>query len=43
MPGKRARRHFAQLSELESGLIIGMKIQAGRHPVLLIRQIVDAP
>ncbi|GFV40784.1 uncharacterized protein TNCV_60171 [Trichonephila clavipes] len=26
MPGKRARRHFSQLSELERGLIIGMKI-----------------
>ncbi|GFX76667.1 uncharacterized protein TNCV_663761 [Trichonephila clavipes] len=25
MPGKRARRHFSQLSELEKGLIIGMK------------------
>ncbi|GFV47346.1 transposable element Tcb1 transposase [Trichonephila clavipes] len=25
MPGKRARRHFAQLSEFERGLIIGMK------------------
>ncbi|GFU50951.1 uncharacterized protein TNCV_4461471 [Trichonephila clavipes] len=25
MPGKRARRHFSQLSELERGLIIGMK------------------
>ncbi|GFS99936.1 hypothetical protein TNCV_4196231 [Trichonephila clavipes] len=25
MPGKRARRHFSQLSEFESGLIIGMK------------------
>ncbi|GFU90258.1 transposable element Tc1 transposase [Trichonephila clavipes] len=24
MPGKRARRHFSQLSEFESGLIIGM-------------------
>ncbi|GFW51532.1 HTH_Tnp_Tc3_2 domain-containing protein [Trichonephila clavipes] len=24
MPGKRARRHFAQLSEFERGLIIGM-------------------
>ncbi|GFU90406.1 transposable element Tcb1 transposase [Trichonephila clavipes] len=29
MPGKRARRHFAQLSEFERGLIIGMKT-AGR-------------
>ncbi|GFW90300.1 hypothetical protein TNCV_2121661 [Trichonephila clavipes] len=29
MPGKRARRHFSQLSELERGLIIGMKT-AGR-------------
>ncbi|GFX48973.1 transposable element Tcb1 transposase [Trichonephila clavipes] len=26
MPGKRARRHFLQLSEFERGLIIGMKI-----------------
>ncbi|GFX35766.1 transposable element Tc1 transposase [Trichonephila clavipes] len=26
MPGKRARRHFSQLSEFERGLIIGMKI-----------------
>ncbi|GFV33736.1 uncharacterized protein TNCV_4568511 [Trichonephila clavipes] len=25
MPGKRSRRHFSQLSELESGLIIWMK------------------
>ncbi|GFU72559.1 transposable element Tc1 transposase [Trichonephila clavipes] len=25
MPGKRARRHFSQLSEFESSLIIGMK------------------
>ncbi|GFV04621.1 transposable element Tc1 transposase [Trichonephila clavipes] len=25
MPGKRARRHFSQLSELERGMIIGMK------------------
>ncbi|GFS85569.1 HTH_Tnp_Tc3_2 domain-containing protein [Trichonephila clavipes] len=25
MPGKRARRHFSQLSEFEGGLIIGMK------------------
>ncbi|GFW99122.1 transposable element Tcb2 transposase [Trichonephila clavipes] len=25
MPGKRARRHFSQLSEFETGLIIGMK------------------
>ncbi|GFU20996.1 transposable element Tcb1 transposase [Trichonephila clavipes] len=25
MPGKRARRHFSQLSDFESGLIIGMK------------------
>ncbi|GFT31670.1 transposable element Tc1 transposase [Trichonephila clavipes] len=29
MPGKRARRHFSQLSELKRGLIIGMKT-AGR-------------
>ncbi|GFW99948.1 transposable element Tc1 transposase [Trichonephila clavipes] len=26
MPGKRASRHFSQLSEFERGLIIGMKI-----------------
>ncbi|GFY13250.1 transposable element Tc1 transposase [Trichonephila clavipes] len=26
MPGKRAKRHFSQLSEFERGLIIGMKI-----------------
>ncbi|GFU00326.1 transposable element Tcb2 transposase [Trichonephila clavipes] len=25
MPGKRARRHFSQLSEFERGLIVGMK------------------
>ncbi|GFW24278.1 uncharacterized protein TNCV_605281 [Trichonephila clavipes] len=25
MPGKRARRHFSQLSEFDRGLIIGMK------------------
>ncbi|GFX13359.1 uncharacterized protein TNCV_2191161 [Trichonephila clavipes] len=25
VPGKRARRHFSQLSEFEEGLIIGMK------------------
>ncbi|GFV80689.1 transposable element Tcb1 transposase [Trichonephila clavipes] len=25
MPGKRAKRHFSQLSEFERGLIIGMK------------------
>ncbi|GFV22314.1 transposable element Tc1 transposase [Trichonephila clavipes] len=25
MPGKRARRHFSELSEFERGLIIGMK------------------
>ncbi|GFX42732.1 transposable element Tc1 transposase [Trichonephila clavipes] len=25
MPGKRARRHFSQLGELERGLVIGMK------------------
>ncbi|GFX19288.1 uncharacterized protein TNCV_3014271 [Trichonephila clavipes] len=40
MPGKRARRHFSQLSEFERGLIIGMKMQAGRRAVLLIRWIV---
>ncbi|GFV46263.1 transposable element Tcb2 transposase [Trichonephila clavipes] len=38
MPGKRARRHFSQLSEFERGLIIGM--QAGRRAVLLARWIV---
>ncbi|GFV82243.1 uncharacterized protein TNCV_2791411 [Trichonephila clavipes] len=26
MPGKRVKRHFSQLSEFETGLIIGMKI-----------------
>ncbi|GFX97094.1 transposable element Tcb1 transposase [Trichonephila clavipes] len=25
MPGKRARRHFSQLSEFETSLIVGMK------------------
>ncbi|GFX29309.1 transposable element Tcb2 transposase [Trichonephila clavipes] len=25
MPGKRARRHFSQLSEFERGMIMGMK------------------
>ncbi|GFX13022.1 uncharacterized protein TNCV_2356781 [Trichonephila clavipes] len=25
IPGKRARRHFSQLSEFERGLIIGME------------------
>ncbi|GFV30244.1 uncharacterized protein TNCV_97201 [Trichonephila clavipes] len=25
IPGKRARRHFSQLSEMKKGLIIGMK------------------
>ncbi|GFV41072.1 transposable element Tcb2 transposase [Trichonephila clavipes] len=35
MPGKRARRHFSQLSEFERGLIIGMKLQAGQRIVLL--------
>ncbi|GFU64011.1 uncharacterized protein TNCV_245881 [Trichonephila clavipes] len=29
MPGKRARRHFSQLSEFERGLIIGMKTAGG--------------
>ncbi|GFX50422.1 transposable element Tc1 transposase [Trichonephila clavipes] len=40
MPGKRARRHFSQLSEFERGLIIGMKLLAGRRTVLLARWIV---
>ncbi|GFT89868.1 hypothetical protein TNCV_1665981 [Trichonephila clavipes] len=41
MPGKRARRHFSQLSEFERGLIIGMrKLQAGRRTVSLARWIV---
>ncbi|GFT47601.1 HTH_Tnp_Tc3_2 domain-containing protein [Trichonephila clavipes] len=31
MPGKRARRHFSQLSELERGLHIGMKTAATRN------------
>ncbi|GFR10818.1 hypothetical protein TNCT_582841 [Trichonephila clavata] len=38
MPGKRARRHFSQLSEFERGLII--TLQAGRRAVLLARWIV---
>ncbi|GFY21660.1 transposable element Tcb1 transposase [Trichonephila clavipes] len=29
MPGKRARRHFSQLSEFERGLIIRMKTAGG--------------
>ncbi|GFW95113.1 hypothetical protein TNCV_1497521 [Trichonephila clavipes] len=40
MPGKRARKHFSQLSEFERGLIIGMKLQAGRRAVMLARWIV---
>ncbi|GFX74135.1 hypothetical protein TNCV_490991 [Trichonephila clavipes] len=40
MPGKRARRHFSQLSEFERGLIIGMKTQASRRALLLARWIV---
>ncbi|GFT56401.1 uncharacterized protein TNCV_2333801 [Trichonephila clavipes] len=40
MPGKRAKRHFSQLSEFERGLIIGMKTAAGRRTVLLARWIV---
>ncbi|GFV97891.1 uncharacterized protein TNCV_2022061 [Trichonephila clavipes] len=40
MPGKRARRHLSQLSEFERGLIIGMKLQAGRRAVLVPRWIV---
>ncbi|GFV29091.1 hypothetical protein TNCV_4601231 [Trichonephila clavipes] len=41
MQGKRARRHFAQLSEFQRGLIIGMKkLQAGRRAMLLVRWIV---
>ncbi|GFT98586.1 uncharacterized protein TNCV_2820921 [Trichonephila clavipes] len=40
MPDKRARRHFSQLSEFERGLIIGIKLQAGRRAVLLARWIV---
>ncbi|GFS88693.1 transposable element Tc1 transposase [Trichonephila clavipes] len=40
MPGKRARRHFLQLNEFERGLIMGMKLQAGRRAVLLARWIV---
>ncbi|GFY13301.1 transposable element Tcb2 transposase [Trichonephila clavipes] len=41
MPGKRARRHFSQLSEFERGLIIGMKTTGwSRHAALLVRWIV---
>ncbi|GFX10325.1 transposable element Tcb2 transposase [Trichonephila clavipes] len=40
MPGKRARRHFSQLSEFEGGLIIEMKLHTGRRTVLLARWIV---
>ncbi|GFX15686.1 hypothetical protein TNCV_2131721 [Trichonephila clavipes] len=40
MPGKRAIRHFSQLREFESRLIIGMKLQVGRRTVLLVRWIV---
>ncbi|GFV30158.1 transposable element Tc1 transposase [Trichonephila clavipes] len=32
MPGKRARRHYSQLSELERGLIIGMKTAGWSTP-----------
>ncbi|GFV59671.1 uncharacterized protein TNCV_1907421 [Trichonephila clavipes] len=32
MPGKRARRHFSQLSEFGRGLIIGMKIARWETP-----------
>ncbi|GFS82014.1 hypothetical protein TNCV_1790821 [Trichonephila clavipes] len=42
MPGKRATRHFSQLSEFERGLIIGIKLQAGRRAVLLTRWIVQS-
>ncbi|GFW76524.1 uncharacterized protein TNCV_2547581 [Trichonephila clavipes] len=38
MPGKRARRHFSQLSEFERGLIIGMKI-AGWSTCLVAGQV----
>ncbi|GFV23136.1 hypothetical protein TNCV_2086201 [Trichonephila clavipes] len=41
MPGKRARRHFSQLSEFERGLIIGMKTAGwSTRAVLLARWIV---
>ncbi|GFV77509.1 transposable element Tc1 transposase [Trichonephila clavipes] len=40
MPGKRARRHFSQLSEFEGGLIIGMKT-AGWSTRLVIAGQVD--
>ncbi|GFU22592.1 hypothetical protein TNCV_1304681 [Trichonephila clavipes] len=40
MPGKRARRHFSQLSEFERGLIIGMKTAGWSTRVLLARWIV---
>ncbi|GFT13626.1 transposable element Tcb2 transposase [Trichonephila clavipes] len=33
MPGKRARRHFSQLSEFERGLIIGMKTAVTRSTI----------
>ncbi|GFU01525.1 transposable element Tcb1 transposase [Trichonephila clavipes] len=38
MPGKRARRHFSQLSEFERGLIIGMKT-AGSSTRLVAGQV----
>lgn len=40
MSGRRVRRYFSQLSELERGLIIGRKPQAVRHAILLARSIV---
>ncbi|GFW62117.1 hypothetical protein TNCV_1685481 [Trichonephila clavipes] len=42
MPGKRARKHFPQLSELERALIIGRKLQAVQSAVLLARWIVHS-
>ncbi|GFW77528.1 uncharacterized protein TNCV_2499201 [Trichonephila clavipes] len=39
MPGKRARRHFSQLSEFERGLIIGMK--TARRPTSRVAGQVD--
>ncbi|GFW37402.1 transposable element Tc1 transposase [Trichonephila clavipes] len=40
MPGKRARRHFSQLSKFERGLIIGMKTAGWSTRHMLARWIV---
>ncbi|GFW77164.1 HTH_Tnp_Tc3_2 domain-containing protein [Trichonephila clavipes] len=40
MPGKRARRHFSQLSEFQSGLIIGMKTAGWTKRMLLAKWLV---